>query len=122
MLEMYSLNLSYENKFNILYKHKPTNKTTQKSDIIMINTWVDKTTAVCLDPTCIIQMVAWLNKSSSTIFILIDPAPSSWIKVVGMLLNHPLTTHPPHPELSQAGSLKQFILLLLRKAYKNSES
>ena len=38
-------------------------------------------------------------------FTLVDPAPASWIKVVGMLPTY--TTHPNHPELSQAGSLKQ---------------
>ena len=40
----------------------------------------------------------------------IDPAPASWIKVVGML---PTLPTPPQPELSQAGSLKQTNLVLL---------
>ena len=42
----------------------------------------------------------WLKKSN-----IFYRAPASWIKVVGMLPSLP--TYTPHPELSQAGSLKQ---------------
>ena len=42
--------------------------------------------------------------------MLIQPHVS-WIKVVGMLPN--LRTYPPHPELSQAGSLKQTHLVFI---------
>ena len=39
--------------------------------------------------------------------VIFDPAPVSWIKVVGKS-----PTHPLHPELSQAGELKQTLLFL----------
>ena len=48
----------------------------------------------------------YLKYNASIIFV--DPAPGSWIKVIGMLLTP--TYLPTHPELSQAGSLKKIHL------------
>ena len=53
----------------------------------------------------VIHSVFWMMPGGSVIF---DPAPVSWIKVVGKS-----PTHPLHPELSQAGELKQTLLFLL---------